>query len=269
VVGDSGRVSVRNRRELVSLRPSFSYAWTQRHRLEAGLSYLDAAYDENIIEQSGFTDFMVFGGITSDVTPRDSLSARVRAGTYEPELASDDTERVGVEGEWARQVSPTMRFYLRAGAENTDTTVRGLNAQRLPVTRTVSDTAVVGGIGTAWSYEVTEILLDAVRSVSPSSAGAVLERDELRLRLRRELRPRLAVFGNLRGVRTQSTFEDVATVRDRDYLTGRLGFEFRVTRPLTLLGGYDYAWQEFEDEPADATANAISLSLIYEPRRTD
>jgi hypothetical protein len=267
VIGDGGRVSVRNRRELISAKPSVSYAWTPRHRIDAGLTYFDASYDENLLEQSGFRDLMLNGGITSEFSQRDSLSARLRLGTYEPDGARDDTERLGFEGEWVRRFSPTVRFYLRAGAETAETEVRVLDAQRLPVTMTVSDTSIIGGLGAAWSYQVTEILLDAVRSVAPSSAGVVVDRDELRLRMRRELRARLAVFGNMRGVRTQGSVEDLAGVRDREYFTTRLGLEWRMTRALRILGAVDYAWQEFENEPTDATSNAIVLTFIYEPRR--
>lgn len=269
VVGDSGRISVRNRRELLSAKPSLSWAWTPTRRLELGASYLDASYEEQAFEQTGYTDIGVFGGVSVDVSPRDSIEALVRVSTYEPERARADTERAAFDLEWTRRWSPTMRFYVRAGVETADTEVVALDPQRRPITVSVSETTPVGGIGAAWKYEVTEIVLDAVRSVSPSSAGVVVERDEARLRMRRDLRERFAVFGNLRNVRTKGAVEDIAQVRDRDYIAARLGFEWRATRPLRLLGAYDYAWQEFEGEPDDAVSNSISISFIYEPRRRD
>jgi hypothetical protein len=277
VVGDSGRVSIRNRRKLLSVRPALSYAWTQRHRVEAGLSYIEASFDQDLIEQRGFTDLLARAGIAVEVSPRDTLRGRVQAGVYDADFAFDETQRAGIEGEWSRLWSQTARFYARLGAESTGRDVRALDPQRNPITVSVSDTAIVGGIGAAWTYEVTQILLDAVRSVSPSSAGVVVERNELRFGMRRDVRARLAVFANLRGVRTQGAVERIADVRDRDYLTGRIGFEWRMSRPLRVLGAYDYAWQEFEaeqlelipGEPSDATSNAVSLSFIYEPRRRD
>jgi len=158
-------------------------------------------------------------------------------------------------------------MYVRAGIDTAETDVQMLDAQRQPVGVAVSETAVVGGVGAAWTYEVTELVLDAVRSVSPSSSGVVVDRDELRFRVRREVKPRLAAFANLRSIRTVGSVEEVAAVRDRDYLTARVGFEWRMNRPTRVLGAYDYAWQEFEGEPSDAASNAISLSFVYEPRR--
>lgn len=267
VAGDSGRVSVRNRRNLISLQPSLAWRWSPTRRLEAGLNYVDASYDQSLVEQTGFTDLVASAGIAVDVTQRDSLAGRLRAGTYEPEGARADTERAGIEGEWMRRWSPTMRMYVRAGIDTAETDVQMLDAQRQPVGAAVSETAFVGGVGAAWTYEVTELVLDAVRSVSPSSSGVVVDRDELRFRVRREVKPRLAAFANLRSIRTVGSVEEVAAVRDRDYLTARVGFEWRMNRPTRVLGAYDYAWQEFEGEPSDATSNAISISFVYEPRR--
>ncbi|HEY8507196.1 MAG TPA: hypothetical protein VIL32_02500, partial [Steroidobacteraceae bacterium] len=152
--------------------------------------------------------------------------------------------------------------YFRAGATRTERDAFGTTPE-------VSDTSLVAGAGVSWNYQVTRIVLDVLRSQEPSSAGVVETRDELRFRINRDLKPRLGAFIGLRGLRSEGAVEDVATVRDREYLTGTAGFEWRMSRQYTLRGAYDYAWQEFEGDPSDAQSNAVTLSVIYEPRRVN
>ena len=96
-----------------------------------------------------------------------------------------------------------------------------------------------------------------------------MDRNEIRFRVTRAVQPRLNAFLSLRGIQTQGAVEDIIGVRDRKYLAGQTGFEFRATRQVSVLGSYDYAWQEFEGEPSDAASNAVMFSLVYEPRRQD
>jgi hypothetical protein len=63
--------------------------------------------------------------------------------------------------------------------------------------------------------------------------------------------------------------EAAATFRDRDYATGSLGLEWRMTRDLSLVGQYDARWQEFEDDPANSSGNAFLLSVVYQWRRIE
>jgi hypothetical protein len=272
VAGDGGRVQVRNRRHLLRLAPQLTYAWTPTRRVDAGVTYIDASFDTNFVQQTGFKDVSAFGGIEVDTTQRDTLSGRLKAGNYDPDTGSADTDRYGVEGEWRRRWSQTTQVYLRAGVDQTETEILQRQTPTSPlVPVSISETSVIGGLGVQWDLEVTQFIVDAVRSTSPSSAGVVTTRDEFRARVRRELRPRLAAFANLRLIRSEGALEDQAraVVSDRDYLTGKAGVQWRMTRQIEIVGAYDYARQEFEGEPTGADSNALSLTFVYEPRRRD
>jgi len=270
VAGDGGRVNVRNRRELLNLQPRLAYRSTPRHRVEAALSVIDATFDRNFVDQRGFTDLSASGGIAIDTSPRDTVSASARVGSYDPAGTRESSDRYGVGGEWSRRWTQKMDTYVRAGVDRTETEVLRRETPTSPLLAVpVSETSWVGGAGAEWTFQVTQVLLDAVRSTSPSSSGAVVIRDELRARLRRSLSPRFALTASLRSVRTEGAIEGATTVGDRDYLTGRAGFEWRMSRQMLVQGAYDYAWQEFEGEPTDATSNQVNVSLVYEPRRKD
>jgi len=124
-------------------------------------------------------------------------------------------------------------------------------------------------VGVAWNFQVTRIVIDALRSTVPSSQGVVVDRDELRLRVTRAFSPRVNGFAALRGIRTEGLDDTGTEVRNRKYYTGRTGLEWRVSRKVSLEGAYEYKWQEFETETNDATSNGLTFSVVYQPRRLE
>jgi hypothetical protein len=36
---------------------------------------------------------------------------------------------------------------------------------------------------------------------------------------------------------------------------------------MSLIGGYDYTWREYENDPTDATSNRFFLGVRYQPNR--
>jgi hypothetical protein len=262
VSGDAGRVSVRNRRRLIALAPSVLFDWTERRHLTFDLHAVDAEYDSLQFEQVGYTDYGAGAAIGWNVSQRSLISVGLRGSRYSPEGASEDTTTYGVVAEWRTAASQVMDFYFRAGSNRSERDATATSAD-------VSATTFNGGVGVAWNLQTTRIVLDALRSTVPSSAGAVVDRDELRFRVSRAFQPRVSGYVALRGIRTEGVDEAVAPIRDREYATGSAGLEWRVSRQISLAGEYEYKWQEFEDEPNDATSNGVTLSIIYEPRRLD
>jgi hypothetical protein len=88
----------------------------------------------------------------------------------------------------------------------------------------------------------------------------------LRLRLQRAIRPRFSIMGGVRGNRDEA-IDDASTYPTRKYLTGEMGFDWRLTRTWSMVGVYRYIWQEYSDEPSDRSSNAINLGVVYEPGR--
>jgi hypothetical protein len=259
VSGDDGRVSIRNRRTLINLAPSLGFDWTERRRVIAAAHLIDASYDDDVFEQVGYTDIGALGGIEFDTSQRAMVVLRLSASVYSPEVGGVDTTRTGLDAEWRTRATETMRYYFRAGVTRSERDSSGT----IP---TLSDTSFNGGVGVAWRWQVTDLVIDAVRSAGPSSSGSVVNRDELRFRITRAMSPKMAGHLALRGVRTEGAVEELL-VRDRKFAAASAGLEWRWSRQYALVGSYNYTWQEFEGEPADATSNGVSLSVVYEPRR--
>jgi hypothetical protein len=149
-------------------------------------------------------------------------------------------------------------LYLRLGGQQTD----------LGEDSDVSETSVIAGAGGQWTWPTTTAFADFTHTVGPTSAGAVVERTQLRLRLDRAVRPRLSIFGGARAFRDEGVSEG-STYPTREYITGEVGVDWRITRQWSVLGVYNYIWQEYEDEPSDTSSNAISLGIVYEPGRRE
>ena len=261
--GDSGLVTIRNRRRLITANPSLQFDWTERRHLNFDLQYLDASYDQQIVEQVGYKDYAASAGMKWDVSQRHTFSLTLVGDRYSPNTTNPDTNTGGLSLEWRTSPSQIRTYYVRVGARHSDRNATATQAE-------ISATNFNGGIGAAWQLQTTRFVIDALRSTSPSSSGVVVNRDELRFRLTRVFQPRFSGFITVRGIKTHNLDDNsLDPVRDRKYATGSTGFEWRTTRQISLHGSYEYRWQEFENTPTDARSNGVFLSLVYEPRRLD
>jgi hypothetical protein len=251
--GDSGRFVQRNRRDYFRLAPSFSYDISQRYRMELGAHYLQADFDNQLAgAQQDFSEFGANAGFGFLTSQRSALLLRVLASQYE---TSTTTDAYGGVVEWNTQYSENSRAYVRFGAQET----KPENG--------ASDTNFIGGAGGQWASQRNRLFLDFTRSVGPVSAGTVVERYQLRLRLDHDVSQRFSLRAGARLSRDEEVQD--GTYPTREYAIGELGFEWRWLRALSLTGTYNYRWQEYEDEPSDASASAFMIGLVYEPKRAD
>lgn len=262
--GDAGFVTVRNRRERLQLLPRVSFAVTQRSTILLDAAYQDVDYDQEILgDTTSYSNTSASIGYQFRTSPTSTLTLRGTASRFEPDVGDDDSDSYGARVEWASRRSEVTRWYVRAGAEQVDIPVTGSPGA------TNSETGYEGGVGVDWKFQVTRLFIDATLSVDPNATGRVIERDQLRLRLTRQFSPRLSGFFGARATRDTALSDEAATFRDRDYATGSVGLEWRMTREFSLVGQYDVTWQEYEASPADATANSIQLSIVYARGRGD
>ena len=249
--GDSGRFVRRNRRDFFRLAPSFTYDVSQRHRIELDAHYLQADFDRQFEgAQQDFSEFGAGAGFGFLTSPRSTLLFRAVASQYE---TTRTTDAYGGEVEWQTQYTERSRAYVRVGAQQTSPE------------RGSSDTNLIAGAGGEWTGQRNRLFLDFTRSVGPVSAGTVVERHQLRLRLDHDVSQRFALRTGVRLSRDEQV-ED-GTYPTREYAFGEVGFEWRWTRQWSLTGSYNYRWQEYEDEPSDADASAFLIGIVYEPRR--
>lgn len=252
---DSGLAIERNERDLIRIVPYFEYDATERSFVEFNARFVDAQFDRQIENRNrDFSDYGVSAGYGFRISPRTQIVARALASQFETDI---ETRAYGAEAQWATDFSPTARFYISAGAQQTE-----------PENSDETDTHWIGGVGGRWTTQRNALFLDLTRSVGPVAAGTVVERHQLRLRIDHDISPRLSLGFGLRASRDED-IDDAGVYPTREYAAADARIEWRWQRHLSFFAQYAYAWQEYEDELSDASSNRILIGVVYEPKRRD
>jgi hypothetical protein len=262
---DAGVVFIRNTRELARLRPTLSYEFTPRRRLELGADVVDVGFDREVPgAQTGYTDVNVNAGFAFVTSPRTAVTVRALGSSYDVDTEGNSADAYGLEFEWSMSTSETMRAFVRGGAQRTifeDDPLTGVAGEEA--------TTWLAGAGVSRSVRLTELFLDGTHSVGPTASGLVMQRDQVRFRLKHLFSPRLSLFTGLRATRDDA-IESASLFRTRNYATTDLGFEWRMWQQLSMTLAVDYTWQEFDgDGLSGSTSGGGRLSFLYEPRRRD
>jgi hypothetical protein len=283
--GVSGLVSFRNREQMEHVAPDFTYDFTQRTHLDLEAMYERATFQSASVVQGaslaqvGYDDYSGQAGLLFNVSPLSTLSVNAVGMRFAPQEGGHDTTTYGVNLEWNLTESQITHFYARIGDNrsradvSTTTTVttpplrRGLPPSVTQVTTagTVTSNGVTGGVGMELRYQITEVTLDFVRSLSPSDLGAEVIGDELRFRVLHAFRPRVSGFFAARGLRIRgSSGQGALAVSGEDYATAEAGLTYQFTQSFRVQANYTYIWQRYPGTPA-ATSNGVALAFIYQP----
>jgi hypothetical protein len=252
VFGDAGRVIVKNRRTRYAVQPQVSWELNQRNRFEIAATYSDVSFDRAISEaQVGFDTTELTAGVRTQISERTTIATRLRGGYYDIEFR-DVTKAYGAEVQWdTRTIKDTTRFF-RIGAQNVELANGGSNV------------AWLAGAGMSLLLGRNELFTDVSRSVGPSSAGVVVARDQLRLRLVRAMTPRLNLLVGVRGTHDDDV-DDTSNFTPRSYATADLGIEWRVKEEWSIRLAGDYTWQKFQNDLDAADSTGAMASIIYQP----
>ncbi len=254
-LGDSGRVFTDNRRRLLSARPSFDFAVSQRRRLQLSGGYTDVKFDEQVLgAQVDYKVADLAAGLVTRLNEISNFTGRVRGSQYDLASRADTNYAHGAELQWDRTTAAETRSYLRLGAQQ----VEMLDGDK--------ETNWIAGAGVNFLMGRNELFLDGTHSVGPSSAGTLVTRDQLRLRWTRAFTPRLNLLAGLRAIRDEDTEDDVfSTFTERKYATADLGLEWRWQEEFSLRAVYDFTWQEYADSTVDAKSSGALVSVTYQP----
>jgi len=253
-IGDSGISFIENRRRRASLRPTVAFEVSQRHELQFGAGYADVSFDRQVLNaQEDFSVADVVAGLSTRVNETSSFIARLRGAQYDIE-SQETTTGYGAEIEWNKRTATDTHSYLRAGAQNVE------------LQNGDSEVAWIAGVGVEFMMGRNELFTDLSRNVGPSSAGAIITRNQLRVRWTRAITPRLSLLAGLRGTYDEDV-DPVATFRPRRYATGDLGLQWFWQEEFSLRAAYDYTWQEFRESGNTARSSGALLTVLYQPQQ--
>jgi hypothetical protein len=259
------------RQVLWLLDPSAQYDLTPRQRLEFKAEYLDTTYSQQArTDYTPYTNSTASGGYDFIWSPRTTLIARVKGASFRPQVGADSTT-VGGELEWDTRWTEKSRYYFRAGIDHTN-----YDASTLFNTAARSANSGSFGAGVNWTFQVTTVFLDGIRSVAPSAGGFAVVQDQLRFRVEHRFTPLLAGFVNASALKNDSQGGEQASnlgpiqntnLSDRRYAQSNVGLEWRVRREWAVTGTYGYTWQHYVNLGNAGHSDDISISVIWQPHR--
>jgi len=252
----SGRSEDETDQYSLLFRPRFDYSFTERTALLLQGRFKQVEFDDQVEnDRQNFEDIELATGISFQTSPTAELSVLVGASQFEPEDGFDSESQFLI-AEWNKTLSETSRYYFRGGANRVK--VDDIDADW--------ETGFSGGAGIQWTFEVTELLLDYNHYLDPSASGRLVNRDQLRFELARQLSERSSLILNARAIVDEKAV-DVDGLEKREFFTGSIQYEWRFRQQISLLGGYEYSWREYEDDETDATSNRFFLGVRYQPNR--
>lgn len=266
--GDVSNAGTRSRRDLVGVYPMASFSITQRNRLDLAINWVDVNYDRELPGQElgyGFSRGAVGWGFS--ISQLDSVTLTAAADKFDPDDLQGQPPSIGsrtnsLTARWMRSLNETQRWYVQAGANRT----RFELAQG--ATDRITKSGYSGGAGASWKREKSQLFVDLVYRVQPSSSGVISNQTDGRLRLVRNFTPRWAGTIAARYVRSQAV--DKTTTTDyRDYGNFNVGAEWRWSRKLSLKGELAYIRQKLENQPSAGDSQMVTLSFAYDAGRTD
>jgi hypothetical protein len=252
----SGRITVTTRQKLVRAAPEYKLDMTQRTHLDLNADVEHASYQQSQVEQIGYTSYTGSAGVGFDVSQRSVFTVTGLGTHFAPQAGGNNTNDYGAQAEWDLQQSQIAKFYARLGVER---------SQAQTTIGTVDNNGVTGGVGVDLRYQVTEVTIDMVRSLIPTSQGVMMTDQELRFRVLHAFYPKFSGYVGARGMRLNGSASQTAlTVSSEDYVTAEVGVDYQITESYRIEAAYDYSWQRFAGTPT-ARSNAGRLAIIYQP----
>jgi hypothetical protein len=266
------------------LSPGWSIQYTPRVKLSVDVNYLNSSYNHQF--NGGYVDFRDVGGdggVMFNVIPNGSILFQVLGSDFRPHDGLE-TNSVGFRAEWDGKYSATKEYYARIGVDRssftavgaglpntTTTTVNGVTTTTVTPapTHIPSATSISAGLGTHWTFQVTEVFVDLTRNVSPTGIGYSVVESSLRLRYAWRVTPKFATFVGARAIDDQAFAGVGANLPTQKYAFATAGFEWRWLRSWSVIGTYDFAYRDYVQANIGALAhsNTVMLSLVYEPHR--
>jgi hypothetical protein len=255
---DIAAIRERIRQDLLVLAPTATFDLSPRERLDVQAQYLDVKYSKTIFNQ--VQDFKTYSGslgLGFALTAQSNVTVRGIASTLKPASGSG-AKTYGAEGGWDTHLSERMQAYAKLGFERTtfDQAQYGKS----------SATSVSGGLGISRKFVAYDLFADYSRSVSPNSAGAVVARDDLRVRLEHKFTGRYSGYVGLRGIH-QSALGTAVGFTGQRYGQAAVGVEWRILRQFSVISEYAYTTLKDANALQAAGSNAVTISLKWEPHR--
>ena len=250
---DPGITSIRVRRNLIDIAPSWTFDLTERSGFELGYDLLAASYGSGK-EEADLDDYTyqtATGRWFSRLTETTTFNGTVQPFYYSsPDADADFNGGILLAG-LEHRFSKSLFGGFNVGAYTTDFDVAGESER---------DSGTVFNASLVNRSERSRLRALIGRDLLPSGSGQMREADQILLAAKRSLSPRLDFGLRSRFLRTKNV--GVGGTNEQRYVLIEPTFAWRLSERLDLLASYRY---RSKDDGADdkAYGNRLSLSLTY------
>ena len=244
-------------RRRISIAPSAEFLISERSSILLDARLLDVSYTgPEFRGRTDFNDSSLSLGVGRNIDDRTNASARLIASRFEADATENETDTVGVEGSFSRQLNSLWSFTLTTGLQRSDFTFVDVNGEIVDN----ASTDFTMSLSFAKRTEVASVDIGLFRVLNPNAVGFLVERNEFRLRFARRLSERLRAGFGIRAMETGALDRDTS---DREYIRADFDLEWAFTPSWSFAARYGAIDQEFAGERIDGTANMLSIGAVY------
>lgn len=244
-------------RNRANISPYAELSLSERSALLVEARYIDVSYTgPDLRNRTDFSDLSLSVGVGRTIDDRTGASASLIASRYEADANGNETDTVGVEGSFNRELSEIWSFSLTTGLQRSDFAFVDENGER------VDNAATNYTLDLSFSKrtEIASLDIGLFRLLNPNAVGFLTERNELRVLYRRQLRERLRAGIGFRAVETGALDGDSI---DREYFRADFDLEWSFTPAWALSVRYGAVDQRFSGDRLDGNANLFSIGAVY------
>lgn len=252
---DVNLVDVEVRRNRIDLEPSWQYSLTELTSLRLRYRLQDVHYDN--LQGTNLIDYRTHTVDTSlfrNLTQQDSLGMTLRLSRYSAPGNDTETDNLALNFGYDHRFQQDLLGGVTLGYRET-TTKEGANEDTF-------HGAVVSVEFDKKQTALTSYNVSLTRDLNASGIGRIQQSDQLSIRVRSKLSPRLSSTFRVQAF-DNNTLSGSITGNDRQYYSIEPGLRWAMTREWSVEGGYRYRWQKRELDTDSADSNTILVTLNY------
>src|SRR5690606_5544560 len=218
---------------------------------------LDVSYTgPDVRGRTDFNDTSLSVGIGRAIDDRTSAAARLIASRFEADITGNETDTVGVEGSFTRQLNALWSFNLTTGLQRSDFTF--VDEDGAMVDNAATNYTM--GLSFGKRTELSTVDIGLFRLLNPNAVGFLVERNELRLRFTRQLSQRLRAGFGFRAMETGALDREES---DREYIRADFDIEWAFSPSWAFAARYGAIDQTFSGDRLDGNANMLSVGAVF------
>ena len=273
---DVGLLQLEKQRKNSGYAPSWSWAVDERTRLQLGYQKNTTSYEDgprySLFDYDSST---VTAGISRQLSIQTQAFFNLSYSIFDVPANNFESRTTGVQGGLTHSFSETLRTSLSIGAQRTVS--EGIVKNCLleanfgfgPICLLFGDVQIsedkISSLLSARlekQFQVTRLSAGLIRSLNPSGSGTLVQTDALDLQVSRSFTPFVTGNLSLNFYDIRSSFGNI-TDTDRRLYEISPSLSWRWTEEWTVGAFFRYSNLKRDDDPRDAIARAIGLTLSY------